>query len=220
MLCNDMPICQFPDFGYKCYNMLYMKKIALFASGSGTNAENLIKYFSNGKKAKVVAVFTNNPKAFVIKRAERLGVDVVIFDRGALYDSSELADELIFREIDLIVLAGFLWKIPPSLTEIWRDRIINIHPALLPAYGGRGMYGEHVHRAVLDAGETRSGITIHYVNEEYDKGDTIFSATCDVLPGDTPSSLADRIHQLEYKYYPRVIEEIAERLPPVQSRQR
>ncbi|MBM3419616.1 MAG: phosphoribosylglycinamide formyltransferase [Bacteroidetes bacterium] len=164
-----------------------MKNIAIFASGSGTNAENIIRHFSTRKSAKVVAVFVNNPQAGVIKRVTGTGTGV-------------------------IVLAGFLWHIPAPITVRYEGRLVNIHPALLPGFGGKGMYGDRVHRAVIDSGSDKTGITIHYVNEVYDAGDIIFQAECPVLPGDTPQTLADRVHALEYRYYPTVIEEIIEKL--------
>ena len=187
-----------------------MKHIAILASGNGTNAENIIRYFSNDKKAKVTLVLSNKPQAKVLDRAAALGVDAFFFDRTQFYKTGEVLMMLRRRETDLVVLAGFLWLVPGEVTEAFRGRIVNIHPALLPAFGGKGMYGDRVHRAVLESGSTESGITIHYVNEVYDSGDIIFQARCPVLPGDDVDSLASRVHALEYEHYPRVIGEIIE----------
>jgi phosphoribosylglycinamide formyltransferase-1 len=187
-----------------------MKSISILASGTGTNAENIIKYFSNDKKAKVTLVLSNKPQAEVLKRAAALGVDAFFFDRRKFYDSREVLMMLQERDTDLLVLAGFLWLIPEHIIEAYRGRIINIHPALLPRFGGKGMYGDMVHSAVLNSGCTESGITIHHVNEQYDAGDIIFQAKCRVLPGDDVQSLAARVHALEYKYYPTVIRRLLE----------
>ncbi len=190
-----------------------MKHIVIFASGAGTNAENIIRYFSNEKKAKVSLVLSNKPQAKVLVRAAALGVDSVFFDRRQFYETGEVQLMLRDRKTDLIVLAGFLWLVPQPIIDEYRGRIINIHPALLPLFGGMGMYGERVHRAVLDAGCTESGITIHYVNEEYDSGDIIFQARCPVLPDDDTDALASRVHELEYRHYPEVISKIIDGLP-------
>lgn len=185
-----------------------MKKIAVFASGSGTNAQNLIDYFSTSIYAKVELVLCNKPDAYVIKRAEKMSVPVVVFDREDFYRNARVLDVLIEKGIDLIILAGFLWLVPDNIISEFEGRIVNIHPALLPAYGGKGMYGDRVHTAVIDNKEKESGITIHYVNNKYDDGDIIFQAHCEVKDDDTPDSLAQRIHELEHKYYPKVVEEI------------
>jgi phosphoribosylglycinamide formyltransferase-1 len=190
-----------------------MKHIVIFASGAGTNAENIIRYFSNEKKAKVSLVLSNKPQAKVLVRAAALGVDSVFFDRRQFYETGEVQLMLRDRKTDLIVLAGFLWLVPQPIIDEYRGRIINIHPALLPLFGGMGMYGERVHRAVLDAGCKESGITIHYVNEEYDSGDIIFQARCPVLPDDNSDALASRVHELEYRHYPEVISKIIDGLP-------
>jgi len=189
-----------------------MKLITILASGTGTNAENIIKYFSNEKNAKVRLVLSNKPQAEVLKRAAALGVEALFFDRGQFYDSGEVRRILQERGTDLLVLAGFLWFIPEHIIKAYRGRIINIHPALLPRFGGKGMYGDRVHRAVLDAGCTESGITIHHVNEQYDAGDIIFQAKCPVLPGDDVHSLASRVHTLEYEHYPVVIKNLLEEM--------
>jgi phosphoribosylglycinamide formyltransferase-1 len=187
-----------------------MKLISIFASGTGTNAENIIRYFSNDRKAKVTLVLSNRSQAEVLARAAALGVDTFFFDRSQFYDSCEVLMMLQKRGTDLLVLAGFLWLIPAIIIEAYRGRIINVHPALLPRFGGREMYGDRVHRAVLDAGCTESGITIHHVNEQYDAGDIIFQARCPVLPGDDVHSLASRVHALEYEHYPAVIKRLLE----------
>ena len=185
-----------------------MKHISLLASGNGTNAENIIRYFSNDKNAQVTLVLSNKPQAKVLERAAALGVDAFFFDRAQFYETGEVLMMLRRRETDLVVLAGFLWLVPEDVIDAFRGRIVNIHPALLPGFGGRGMYGDRVHRAVLDAGCSESGITIHYVNELYDSGDIIFQARCPVLPGDDADTLAQRVHALEYEHYPRVIGEL------------
>jgi phosphoribosylglycinamide formyltransferase-1 len=187
-----------------------MKFISILASGTGTNAENIIRYFSNDRTAKVTLVLSNRSQAEVLARAAALGVDTFFFDRSQFYDSCEVLTMLQKRGTDLLVLAGFLWLIPANIIEAFRGRIINIHPALLPRFGGSGMYGDRVHRAVLDAGCTESGITIHHVNEQYDAGDIIFKARCPVLPGDDVHSLASRVHALEYEHYPAVIKRLLE----------
>lgn len=190
-----------------------MKHISILASGAGTNAENIIRYFSNANKAKVTLVLSNKPQAKVLERAAAHGVDSFFFDRAQFYETGEVLMMLQRRETDLLVLAGFLWLVPGQVIEAFRGRIINIHPALLPQFGGKGMYGDRVHRAVLDAGCSESGITIHYVNEHYDSGDIIFQARCPVLPDDDVHSLATRVHALEYRHYPEVISKLVERLP-------
>ncbi len=190
-----------------------MKNIVIFASGAGTNAENIIRYFSNEKKAKVVLVLSNKPQAKVLERAAALGVDVFFFDRRQFYETEEVLFILQRRNTDLIVLAGFLWLVPTRIIEEYKGRIVNIHPALLPGFGGRGMFGDRVHKAVLDARSTESGITIHFVNEQYDSGDIIFQARCPVLPGDDVDTLAARVHALEYEHYPAVISSIIDTLP-------
>ena len=183
-----------------------MKRIAIFASGSGTNAQKIIEHFSMNKDVVVDSLWSNNENAYALIRAEKLGVETFTFDRDELYRGNEMLDNLLDRRIDMIVLAGFLWLIPQNLTELFT--IINIHPALLPKYGGKGMYGMSVHKAVLSSKDKESGITIHRVNLNYDEGDIVFQATCPVLSNDTPETLAARIHELEHLHYPRVIEEI------------
>jgi phosphoribosylglycinamide formyltransferase-1 len=160
----------------------------------------------------VKTVLTNNPGAGVIQRAKALHVETVVFDREQFYEKNEIIDLLKKRKIDLLVLAGFLWLVPPGLIRAFSGRIINIHPALLPRYGGKGMYGSHVHRAVLASGDTESGISIHHVNQEYDEGGIIFQAKCEIKEDDTPESLAARIHALEYEHLPRVVENLLDQL--------
>ncbi|NLJ43787.1 MAG: phosphoribosylglycinamide formyltransferase [Bacteroidales bacterium] len=190
-----------------------MRNIAIFASGSGTNAENIIKYFSTGKSAKVTLVLSNRREAFVLKRAEALGVKTIFFDRTDLYAKDTVLGYLLNNNIDFIVLAGFLWLIPESILNNYYRRIVNIHPALLPSYGGKGMYGAKVHEAVIANGDRESGITIHYVNSFYDEGDIIFQASCKIEPGDTADTLASKIHELEYRHFPVVIEKLVAALP-------
>jgi phosphoribosylglycinamide formyltransferase 1 len=182
-----------------------MKRIAILASGSGTNAQRLMEHFNGGGIAEVVLIGCDQPAAGVLQRAWDMGVPGFLFNGAQLKDGT-LLRELQGQRIDLLVLAGFMRLIPAELVQAFPQRILNIHPALLPKYGGKGMYGMHVHRAVIAAGETESGITIHYVNERYDEGEPLFQASCPVLPDDTPESLAERIHGLEHAHYPRVVE--------------
>jgi phosphoribosylglycinamide formyltransferase 1 len=185
-----------------------MHKIAVFASGSGTNCENLIRYFQDSEKIEVAVVITNNPFAGVIERASNLDTDCFINLLKTTDDFQTLDDILDEYNIDWIVLAGFLKLVPRNLIIRYRQRMINIHPALLPAYGGKGMYGMKVHEAVIAAGEKQSGITIHYVNEHYDEGAIIEQFICPVLKNDTPEELARRIHELEHKHFPEVVEKV------------
>jgi phosphoribosylglycinamide formyltransferase-1 len=185
-----------------------MRNIAIFASGSGSNAENIITYFSNKKSAKVKLVLSNKRDAFVLERAAKFNVDSFFFDYAEFYRTGKVIDRLKSYNIDFIVLAGFLLLVPDNILNLYQNRIINIHPALLPLYGGRGMYGDRVHRQVIENGDRESGITIHHVNENYDAGDIIFQARCRVDPSDTPETLAAKVHELEYLHYPRVIEEM------------
>ena len=182
--------------------------ILIFASGSGTNAEQIIRHFSPMTNVKVAGVYTNNPSAFVIERAKELNVSTFVFSRKQLNDPNALLAELKDKTPNLIVLAGFLWKIPPNIVDAFPDKIINIHPSLLPKFGGKGMYGRHVHQAVIDAKERESGITIHYVNSQYDEGAIIFQAKTPVDPQETPESLAQKIHKLEHKHFSEQIEKL------------
>lgn len=185
-----------------------MKNIAVFASGSGTNAEKIFEKFAQHPKGRVKLLLTNNPKAGVIGRAARFNVPVQVFDKSILYGTDDVLKWLQKAEIDFIVLAGFLLKIPENIISAYQNNIINIHPALLPAYGGKGMYGIHVHRAVLEAGDQLTGITIHLVNEKYDAGKIILQVNCPINPTDTPEDVAAKVQKLEHQYYPEVIEEL------------
>ena len=186
-----------------------MRNIAIFASGSGSNAENIIRYFKNHPLVKVDSVWSNKKDAFVLKRAEDLGVESHYFTKEVFSGSDWLIRELQRREIELIVLAGFLLLVPPEFVDAFT--IINIHPALLPNYGGKGMYGARVHELVVNNQEKESGITIHLVNNEYDKGEPLLQVKCPVFQEDTPDTLASRIHELEYKYFPGAIAEYLNR---------
>lgn len=185
-----------------------MSNIAIFASGSGTNAENIIRHFKDHPKHKVMLVLSNKKDAGVLERARKHNVVTMVFTKHDLYESEVVIDLLEKYKIDLIVLAGFLWLVPDNITKKFNHRIVNIHPALLPKYGGKGMYGINVHRAVIEANDRKSGITIHWVNEKYDEGDIIYQATCDIEPGETDITLADKVHQLEYRHFPVIIEQL------------
>jgi phosphoribosylglycinamide formyltransferase-1 len=185
-----------------------MTRIAVFASGSGSNAERIIRHFSGHPDIQVVRVLTNNPQAGVIQRARDLGVPCRVFDRKQFINTGEVLQVLQAEQIDFVVLAGFLWLVPPDLIRAYRGRMVNIHPALLPHFGGKGFYGEHVHRAVIASGQPLSGITIHAVNEHFDSGDILFQAGCHVDRLDAAESLADKIHALEHRYFPVIIEKL------------
>jgi len=182
-----------------------MKRIVIFASGSGTNAENLIEFFHNRDNASVIQVLTNNPHAKVIDRSNKLKTSCLSFNRVAFYSTNHVLDILKNANPDLIVLAGFLWKFPESILNAFPNKVINVHPALLPKYGGKGMYGMHVHDAVVANNESETGITIHYVNEHYDEGAIIFQAKCDVNHSDTAEDVAAKIHELEMEHFPIVV---------------
>jgi len=185
-----------------------MKKIAIFASGSGSNAQRIAEYFFNVQTTEINCILSNNKDAYVLERSKNLKIQSFIFTRDDLYKNSAVLNLLIERKIDLIVLAGFLWLMPVPVVQRFSGRIVNIHPALLPKYGGKGMYGMKVHQSVIENQEKESGITIHYVNEKYDDGDIILQVRCKVDANDTAESLAQKIHLLEHENYPRVIEEI------------
>ena len=189
-----------------------MKRLAIFASGNGSNAQAIAEYFSESSEACVVLILTNRKDAFVIERAKALNIPVRVFNREDFYQTEVITHILIDEKIDMVVLAGFLWLLPPSLLHAFPDRIINIHPALLPKYGGKGMYGAKVHAAVIEAGEKESGISIHFVNEHYDQGQVIFQARCEVEITDTPDSLAAKIHQLEYAHFAAIIHQVLKTL--------
>ena len=185
-----------------------MKRIVIFASGSGSNAENLINFFNNSDKASVVQVLTNNPHAKVLDRCKKLEVSALSFNRIAFTKTNDVLNILKASNPDLIVLAGFLWKFPEFILNEFPNKVINVHPALLPKYGGKGMFGMHVHEAVAANKEPETGITIHYVNEHYDEGAIIFQAKCDVNPSDTANDIAAKIHELEKEHFPKVVERI------------
>jgi len=185
-----------------------MTRIAIFASGNGSNAENIANYFSNNPKVDVSLILTNNSTAFVLERAKKLGIKSFVFDKNEFSKNDDILHFLDINDIDLIILAGFLLKMPKKLIKSFPNKIINIHPALLPKYGGKGMYGNKVHETIIAAKEKESGITIHYVNEHYDEGKIIFQAKCTIEPTDTPDDLANKIHELEYEHFPRVIERL------------
>lgn len=185
-----------------------MKRIVIFASGSGSNAENLIKFFHNSGTASVIQVLTNNPKAKVIERCKKLNISVLYFNRVAFTQTEDVLNILKTSRPDLIVLAGFLWKFPEFILNKFKGKVINIHPALLPKFGGKGMYGMNVHEAVVAQKELETGITIHYVNENYDEGAIIFQAKCKVLPTDTPDDVAKKIHLLEMAHFPKIINDL------------
>jgi phosphoribosylglycinamide formyltransferase-1 len=183
-----------------------MKRIVIFASGSGTNAENLIKFFHNRENASVIQVLTNNPHAKVLERAKKLNVSALSFNKIAFTDTHDVLNILKSSKPDLIILAGFLWKFPEHILKEFTNKVINIHPALLPKYGGKGMYGMHVHEAVVSNKEKETGITIHYVNEHYDEGAIIFQEKCIVDPSDSAQDVANKIHELEMEHFPKVVE--------------
>ncbi len=185
-----------------------MNRIAILASGSGSNAENIVNYFYNNFKNVKFRFFTNKKDAFVIKRAKKLGVKITVFSRSDFYDTDKVLNMLKEEGVDLIVLAGFLWLVPEKIINSFPNKIINIHPALLPKFGGKGMYGSNVHKAVYEAKEKETGITIHYVNEKYDDGDIIFQKKFDIPQEADVEYIENKIHELEYKYFPEVIAEI------------
>jgi phosphoribosylglycinamide formyltransferase 1 len=193
------------------YNQLFMThhRLAIFASGSGTNAENIIRYFKANENIEVSMVLTNNPHAGVIKRAKDMDVPVVVFTKSEFYNTSVISVLLKENNVTFVVLAGFLWLIPDEIIRDYSDRIINIHPALLPKYGGRGMFGDHVHQAVKSNFDKETGITIHFVNEHYDEGKIIFQTKCDIDPvNESIEEIAAKVHQLEYKHFPEIIEQV------------
>ena len=185
-----------------------MKRVVIFASGSGSNAENLIKFFQNSDNVSVIQVLTNNPRAKVLDRCKKLNVSALCFNKQAFSETNDVLNILKSSNPDLIVLAGFLWKVPDKFLNEFPNKIINIHPALLPKYGGKGMYGMHVHEAVVENKESETGITIHYVNENYDEGAIIFQTKCDLSPFDSPNDVAEKIHLLEMEHFPKVVEKL------------
>ncbi|MGB2684235.1 MAG: phosphoribosylglycinamide formyltransferase [Olleya sp.] len=185
-----------------------MKRVVIFASGSGSNAENLIRFFQNRDNASVIQVLTNNPHAKVLDRCKKLKVSALSFNKTAFTETDDVLNILKSNTPDLIILAGFLWKFPEKILKNFPNKVINVHPALLPKFGGKGMYGMHVHQAVINNKETETGITIHYVNENYDEGAIIFQSKCEVLASDTAQDVADKIHELEMKHFPEVVDQL------------
>ncbi len=185
-----------------------MTHIAIFASGAGSNAHQIIHHFAHSKKARISLIVCNKPGAGILQIAEKEHIPTLLIEKEPFFKGDAYTADLKKKGIDLIVLAGFLWKIPPALIRAYPDRIVNIHPALLPKYGGKGMYGRYVHQAVINNQEAESGITIHYVDELYDHGSVIFQARCPVLENDSPESLAKRVQELEHAHFPKVIEEL------------
>lgn len=187
-----------------------MKRIVIFASGSGTNAENISRFFKQSNLASVVHILTNNKDAKVLKKTKNLNINSLVFDKKEFLNENGLV-EFLKEAADLIILAGFLWRIPVHIVDVFPNKIINIHPALLPKYGGKGMYGMNVHKAVVENKENETGITIHYVNEHYDEGAIIFQAKTTVLPSDSAEDVAKKIHLLEQEHFPKVIEDLIKR---------
>ncbi|MEQ3663880.1 MULTISPECIES: phosphoribosylglycinamide formyltransferase [unclassified Olleya] len=185
-----------------------MKRVVIFASGSGSNAENLIRFFQNRDNASVIQVLTNNPHAKVLDRCKKLKVSALSFNKTAFTETDDVLNILKSNTPDLIILAGFLWKFPEKILKNFPNKVINVHPALLPKFGGKGMYGMYVHQAVINNKETETGITIHYVNENYDEGAIIFQSKCEVLASDTAQDVADKIHELEMKHFPEVVDQL------------
>ena len=181
-------------------------RIAIFASGNGTNAEAIMKYFNGHPSIEVAILLSNNPQAFALERAKKFSVPTHVFTRGQFRISSDVLEELVKQKVTHVVLAGFLWLIPEYLIKAYPGRILNIHPALLPAFAGRGMYGMKVHEAVKKSGEKETGITIHEVNDKYDDGRIIFQDRCTISSDDTPEQIASKVHKLEYAHYPEVID--------------
>jgi phosphoribosylglycinamide formyltransferase-1 len=182
-------------------------RIAIFASGSGTNAEEIMKYFQHNSSVKVVLLLSNNPEAYALERARKFNVPARVFNREQWKSTECVLEWLEEKKVTHIVLAGFLWLVPTILIKAFPGKIVNIHPALLPKHGGKGMYGMKVHEAVKTSGDTETGISIHVVNEHYDEGELLFQAKCPVVDSDTPATIAQKVHELEYKHFPSVIEQ-------------
>ncbi len=193
------------------------KRIAILASGSGSNAENIVRYFSGSENIEVALIISNKSNAYVLERARLLKVPALVIPKEEFSDSDLVLAKLRAYQIDFIVLAGFLLHIPDYLIQAYPGAIINIHPALLPRFGGKGMYGDHVHKAVVAAREKESGITVHYVNELYDAGTIIRQEKCRVDPSDTYMDVAHKVHELEYRFYPRIIEDVMKQLWPLEN---
>ena len=188
------------------------KRIAIFASGSGSNAQKLMEYFKKHQEAEVVIVLTNNPEAYVIQRADNFEIPTHIFDKHEFIETNDIVNLLKNLQIDLIVLAGFLWLIPNNLLEEFPNQIINIHPALLPKFGGKGMYGDRIHRTILEAGEVENGITIHFVNEKFDEGEIIYQSRFKIDKNDTLETIKFKGQQLEHLHYPRIVEILVQKI--------
>ena len=188
------------------------KRLAIFASGSGSNAQKLMEHFKSSSEAEIALVLTNNPDAYVLQRADNFEIPSHIFDRHEFYQTEDVIDLLKNLDIDLIILAGFLWLIPQQLIDEYPGRIINIHPAILPKFGGKGMYGDYVHNAVIAAGETEGGITIHYVDEHYDEGEYIYQAKYKIDRGDNLEMVKFKGQQLEHQHYPRIVEGLVKKI--------
>lgn len=186
-------------------------RLAILGSGNGTNAQQISEYFAGRTDVEVACIIYNKRDAYIAQRAKNLGIEARYFGRADFYDNGNVLRYLQKKKVDWVILAGFLWLVPEPMLDAYPNRIINIHPALLPKYGGRGMYGHHVHEAVVAAGEHESGITIHIVDRHYDRGTTLFQARCTVTPEDTPDTLAAKIHLLEKEHFPRVIDETIKR---------
>jgi phosphoribosylglycinamide formyltransferase-1 len=193
-------------------NQVLKKRIAIFASGSGSNAQKIMEHFKKHQDAEVVIVLTNNPEAYVLQRADNFEIPSHIFDKYEFYKTEDVVRLLKNLQIDLIVLAGFLWLIPQNLIQAFPNKIINIHPALLPKYGGKGMYGDRVHKTVLEAGDEESGITIHYVNEDFDEGEIIHQSRFRIEEGDDLEMIKFKGQQLEHLHYPKVVEQILKKI--------
>jgi phosphoribosylglycinamide formyltransferase-1 len=188
------------------------KRIAIFASGSGSNAQKLMEYFKKHQEAEVVIVLTNNPEAYVIQRADNFEIPTHIFDKYEFIETNDIVNLLKNLQIDLIVLAGFLWLIPNNLLEEFPNQIINIHPALLPKFGGKGLYGDRIHRTILEAGEVENGITIHFVNEKFDEGEIIYQSRFKIGKNDTLETIKFKGQQLEHLHYPRIVENLIQKI--------
>tara|TARA_B110000444_G_C18710822_1_gene533595 strand:- start:293 stop:871 length:579 start_codon:yes stop_codon:yes gene_type:complete len=188
------------------------KKIVIFASGSGSNAENICNYFAKSSNVEVVLICTNNSNAFIVKRANKLNIPVYIFSKNELNNFVDLHEKLLSIDVDVVVLAGFLLKLPSKMVNSYPNRIINIHPSLLPKYGGKGMYGSNIHKAVIKNKERESGISIHFVNKNYDEGEIILQKKCAVSKHETVDSLIQKIHKLEHICYPKTIEKTIKKL--------
>ena len=189
-----------------------MKKVAIFASGNGSNAQCIAEHFSGHPGIEISLILSNKSDAFVLQRAKNLGIPSLTFNREEFYHSNRVLEELSEYRIDFIVLAGFLWLVPQNILRSYQNRIVNIHPALLPKYGGKGMYGIKVHEAVIENHEKETGISIHWVNEKYDEGEIIFQEKVEIEHDDTADSIAQKVHSLEYKHYPLIIEELVSRI--------